>query len=266
MLPFCAPPARIYFPPNHCGDGTASNAQRLCHAVTIILERASCDELSSHRFLGHLIERIGLAGDLRGERIYGAAKKHMRRIGSHSGLWQDPQQISAAILALGSKARRHSPPMPFTYVEVGVFTAWTTAIISAYLTRTGAGAPFSGLAVDVKVSNIASSVPCPSQTPQPLLYPAAFGFRTAHTRCCFSLSCLHPPHISRSCRSHPLSLQTLDLLTRLNVTFLGRNTFDKRIRNGGCGHKLQRGHRLLLPLSPALAQCRCSCSSTSGSA
>ena len=158
ILPYCAPPARTYFPPNHCGDGTASNAQRLCHAVTTILERASCDELSSHRFLGHLIERIGLAGDLRGERIYGAAKKYMRRIGSHSGLWQDPQQISAAILALGSKARRHSPPTPFTYVEVGVYTAWTTAIISAYLTRTGAGAPFSGLAVDVKVSNIASSV------------------------------------------------------------------------------------------------------------
>lgn len=150
--------------------------------MTTILERASCDELASHTYLVRLIERVGLSGDLRKERLYGQALKHMRRIGSHSGLWQDPQQIASALLALGAKARRVAPPAPFAYVEVGVFTAWSNCIISAYLTRMGGGAPFSGLAVDIKAGNIASA--------------------------------------------------TMEMMRRLNVSFMGRSTFDRRLRNG----------------------------------
>lgn len=181
-LPFCAPPQPVVPALKACGGVDSSNAARLCTAVTTILEKASCEELASQEYLVHLIEKVGLSGDLRKERLYGQSLKYMRRIGSHSGLWQDPQQIAGALLNLGLHARRAPPPTPFSYVEVGVFTAWSCCIISAYLRRTGGGAPFSGLAVDVKAANIASS--------------------------------------------------TMEMLTRLNVTFMGRSTFDRKMRAG----------------------------------
>jgi len=66
-------------------------------------------------------------------------------------------------------------------VEVGVFTAWTCCIVSAYLSRTAAGdRGFAGYAVDVKIGNIAAG--------------------------------------------------TLDLFKRLNITFEGRGTFDRRLK------------------------------------
>ena len=103
-----------------------------------------------------MIESIGLAGDLRGTRIYGPAAKHMRRVGSHTGLWQDPGQISSALLRLGSFAWPPSATRgSFEYVEVGVYTAWTCVLISSYLRRTAAGMlPFGGHAVDIKAVNI----------------------------------------------------------------------------------------------------------------
>ena len=126
---------------------------RLCRGVYTILHNASCGELGSLPFLVSLIERIGLAGDLRGHVIYGPKSKSMNRPGSRSGLWQDPTQIASAILRLGSRLRRE-PQALFRYVEVGVFTAWTSCVVAAYLRRAGGGTPFSGWAVDIKMGNI----------------------------------------------------------------------------------------------------------------
>jgi hypothetical protein len=147
----CQPPLTLS-PPMQCAEHT--NMGALCQAVTTILVDASCEELHSQPFVQRLIEKVGLVGDLRRERIYGAAAKHMRRMGSHSGLWQDPQQISRALIVLG-EVRRRDPTVPFRYVEVGVYTAWTCCLVSAYLRRVAGASGFAGLAVDVKISNIA---------------------------------------------------------------------------------------------------------------
>jgi hypothetical protein len=45
----------------------------------------------------------------------------------------------------------------FKYAEVGVFTAWTCCVISAYLMRAQAVGSFHALAVDVKATNIAAA-------------------------------------------------------------------------------------------------------------
>ena len=156
LLPDCSPP-RITSPPLLCGEKTAFSS--LCTAVKTILEEASCEELGSQPYLQKIIETMGLAGDLRGPRIYGPASKYMRRMGSHTGLWQDPMQISNALLVLGSAPRRTTGAdlAPFRYVEVGVFTSWTCTLVSTYLNRVASGTRgFEGLAVDVKTGNIAS--------------------------------------------------------------------------------------------------------------
>ena len=152
-LPSCSPPVALS-PPLGCNPSTALGT--LCTTVSTIIEKASCEELGTQAYVQKLIEGVGLAGDMRGRRIYGTASKLMRRVGSHTGLWQDPQQISRALLVLGSVPRRPSDALePFRYVEVGVYTAWTCVIVSSYLKRTQGKHGFEGLAVDVKVGNIA---------------------------------------------------------------------------------------------------------------
>jgi len=157
----CASPAPMV-PPLSCSHiasirAAGTSSERLCFAVSTILERATCDQLADHQFLVNLIEAIGLAGDLRRERIYGPAAIHMRRMGSRAGLWQDPGQISSALLALG-KALGQRPATSlshFEYLEVGVYTCWTCVVISSYLKRLiGSAGHFAGHAVDVKSVNI----------------------------------------------------------------------------------------------------------------
>jgi len=150
----CTPP-RALSPPLSCNTGTANGA--LCAAIVTIVEAATCDELASQQYVQSLIEKVGLAGDVRGARIYGDDKRLMRRVGSHTGLWQDPRQISRAMMALGSLPPQPTKEAPFRYVEVGVFTAWTCCVVSAFLSRVAAGdRGFQGFAVDIKTGNIAA--------------------------------------------------------------------------------------------------------------
>ena len=150
----CTPP-RVLSPPLSCNPATANGA--LCATVSTIIESATCDQLVSQPYMQSLIEKVGLAGDVRGARIYGDDKRLMRRVGSHTGLWQDPRQISRAMLALGNLPPQPAKTTPFQYVEVGVFTAWTCCIVSAFLSRVAAGTRgFQGFAVDIKTGNIAS--------------------------------------------------------------------------------------------------------------
>ena len=150
----CTPP-RALSPPLSCNTGTANGA--LCAAIVTIVEAATCDELASQPYVQSLIEKVGLAGDVRGARIYGDDKRLMRHVGSHTGLWQDPRQISRAMMALGSLPPQPAKEAPFRYVEVGVFTAWTCCIVSAFLSRVAAGnRGFQGFAVDIKTGNIAA--------------------------------------------------------------------------------------------------------------
>ena len=154
LLPGCRDDVPAISPPISCDDAVGSH-MRLCAGVRMILHNASCAQLSRLPFLVHVIQTIGLAGDLRGKVIYGRAVAHMIPWGgSRAGLWQDPHQIASAMLHLGSRLFVERQPL-FRYVEVGVFTAWTSCVVAAFLTRAGGGLPFQGWAVDVQMKNIA---------------------------------------------------------------------------------------------------------------
>jgi len=107
-------------------------------------------------FVRSLVEEVGLTPDGRGAQLYGreAAKKMVQAPTSAArkkvGLWQNPQQIAAALVHVGSRVAVHR------YIEVGVYTAWTCCFVSAYLRRVGTLSAFSGHAVDISHSAIAA--------------------------------------------------------------------------------------------------------------
>lgn len=138
---------RVQLPANvHCGGQTQ---QRLCRGVQRILQ-ASCTELRDESFLADTIRCIGLSPSVRGCRLYGRECKHMIRDsdGGDStiavGVYQQPVQLAAALIQL-SRLRAS------TYAELGIFAGWTTAVLSAYLTRFS-DEPFRGIALDDKFS------------------------------------------------------------------------------------------------------------------
>ena len=138
---------RVQLPANvHCGGQTQ---QRLCRGVQRILQ-ASCMELRDESFLADTIRGIGLTPSVRGCRLYGRECKHMIRDsdGGDStiavGVYQQPVQLAAALIQL---SRLHAS----TYAELGIFAGWTTAVLSAYLTRFS-DEPFRGIALDDKFS------------------------------------------------------------------------------------------------------------------
>ncbi|KAL1495530.1 hypothetical protein AB1Y20_016894 [Prymnesium parvum] len=158
VLPACRDDVGDRLPRIACHDAMGAS-KRLCIGVQTLLHNASCAQLSRLPYLVRVIEEIGLAGDRRVNALYGRAAKYMLPWGtSRAGLWQDPFQISSALLHVGGRlVAQHPTGHLFRYVEVGVFTAWTSCIIAAFITRVGGGAPFVGSAVDVHQTNIASS-------------------------------------------------------------------------------------------------------------
>lgn len=134
-------------------DKKSSSHGRLCPGVAQIAS-ASCEQLSSAHFLANVVRSIGLTGDGRGARLYGADVKHMLHVRA-SGLYQDPLQISEALVHLGQL-----PPVQ-TYVEVGCFAAWTASVVAAFLrrvhSRSAHGRHFRGFVVDVTRSAIRES-------------------------------------------------------------------------------------------------------------
>ena len=108
-------------------------------------------------FMEGLICRVGLVPDARGEWLYGNASKYMVPVVAGNagalrvGLWQDPSQMAAALSHLASLSSTR--PVQ-TYIEVGVYAAWTTCIIAAVLRRTSSDHAFAAAAVDVTKSHI----------------------------------------------------------------------------------------------------------------
>ena len=118
---------------------------RLCAGIAAILA-ASCQQLGNVSFVHDLVGSVGMVPDTRRDRLWGDAWKYMVQSPiPNAGLWQDPKQLAGALIHLAVHARIHE------YVEVGIYTAWSTCTIAAYLTRTMSGAPgrFHGYAVDV---------------------------------------------------------------------------------------------------------------------
>jgi hypothetical protein len=120
-------------------------AQHLCHGLRRI-QHATCADLSRHSFVQEAIGKIGLTWDGRKADLYGTSGlQHMlpRPFMGHTGLWQDPSQLAAALLSLGASVREIR-----TYAEVGCFTAWTSAVVATYLQRVGHR--LRGLTIDVR--------------------------------------------------------------------------------------------------------------------
>ena len=94
-------------------------------------------------FLQTQIRSVGLTPDARGARIFGVEAHRMKRTASN-GVLQDPHQLSSALMHF-----TRSPLRVHTYLEVGVWSAWTNALISAVLARLARGRhEFRGYACD----------------------------------------------------------------------------------------------------------------------
>ena len=119
-----------------------SSARPLCGAVAAI-SGARCDQLVDETFLRQQIRSVGLTPDRRGSRLFGVEAGRIKRTATN-GIFQDPHQLSDALIHLGRAPTRIS-----TYLEVGVWTAWTNALVSAYLSRLSRGQyGFRGYACD----------------------------------------------------------------------------------------------------------------------
>ena len=152
-----------------CSDLGASNfscagiggaAASLCSGVARI-HASPCATLLDVHSVQTIIEEIGLVPDPRGAWLYGSASRFMVKTSnpvgaSRVGLWQDPLQIASALVHLARSSGTRIPHIRL-YVEVGVFSAWTCVVVSAFLARILPLAlrPFRGAAVDLSKSNIA---------------------------------------------------------------------------------------------------------------
>lgn len=130
-----------------CRGQVGDDHSSLCLGVATILN-ATCAELLDEEFLQQVVRRVGLANDFRGARIFGAEANHMRLAATNTikgGMFQDPHQLAAALVHFGRS------PIPIrTYLELGVLSAWTNAIISAFFARKADGRhEFHSYAVDV---------------------------------------------------------------------------------------------------------------------
>jgi len=120
-------------------DGSAQG--RLCSGMRQLLV-ADCAQLVNQSFLEEQICAVGLA-DLkeRSPGVYGPAT--LRCIVAEGGLAQQPEQLASALVHL-SRLRIRS------YLELGIFSGFTSTLISTYLRRFAPpSSQFHGLAVDV---------------------------------------------------------------------------------------------------------------------
>ena len=136
MLPFCTERSVSRSLPSCTGD------DRLCNSVAKIYG-ATCANLSDVNWIATLVEDTGLTRSgvpgQSSDRLYGVEAGHVVNSG---GLYQDPRQIALAMIHLGHTLDVH------TYVEYGVWTAWTFTLMSSYLARVGSGSTFRARAID----------------------------------------------------------------------------------------------------------------------
>ena len=141
-----------------CNGITGFANRYLCPGVAR-LHNASCAELLNSSFLHAVISSVGLVPDGRAQQLYGEAHVHMLcRPGpgcdpsrQRVGLWQDPKQLAAMLVHLATNPRIGSIS---TYLENGVFSGWTCAIVIAYLQRVGQATSFEGAAIDITKAHL----------------------------------------------------------------------------------------------------------------
>jgi hypothetical protein len=206
-LPFCMPPRAEAetIPCTSHGNRAHSNSvhPRLCEGVQIML-RANCSQLGSLDFMIDVIERIGLVNDARGARLYGPASKYMIHGSGRAGLWQEPQQIAKAMISVAQRVRVQR------YVEVGVFTAWTTTVVAAYMSRQQGGD--AGRVLEKGAAAPAPTTIAPSSSPvSSTTYGSGF------------------QGLAVDITSSHIAPGTLSLLAWLDVKFISRKHFDVQV-------------------------------------
>lgn len=147
-------PAHAASPPELCDDYSWRDEKRLCAGLQMI--RASpCSCLRNVSHLANVIRSIGLVHDARECALYGPRDcpsmvpvevlPDERR---KSGIYHSPAQLAAA-LAFLSTLKVHS------YLELGIHTGWTAALITAVLDRSHA--LHRGWAIDVNPDRVRQS-------------------------------------------------------------------------------------------------------------
>ena len=117
-----------------------AGCKRLCQGVHRLLA-ASCDDLTSTAFLEDTIQRVGLVNDGRAH-LYGEEGEFVIPLAEAGasrwsmGLYQSPSQLAAALQLLSQTLS----PSPMRFLELGVFSGWTTSVVAAFLSRFGDGA------------------------------------------------------------------------------------------------------------------------------
>ena len=138
----------------------------LCEGVQRILD-APCSALRSVAFVQDTIESIGLMGGTEPNRknligFYGRRLLNRTYASKREGMWQDPRQYAHALVAIDSMLESETESSErrsvARYIEVGVYTAWTACLTSAFVRRvTSTSGSFEGFAVDVSRAEITSS-------------------------------------------------------------------------------------------------------------
>jgi len=115
----------------------------LCRGVKQLLT-FPCSEITNVDRLEWILARIGLKPHPRGERLYGA-RGARNMVGSGGGMSQHPMQLAPALLRLSQLEVR-------SYLELGVDSGWTLAVVTAFLRRFG---PVQVTGVDLTFARIA---------------------------------------------------------------------------------------------------------------
>jgi hypothetical protein len=154
-------PLQLHCAARHRRDNITA-ADRHCRGVQRVLD-APCESLAAVSFLQQVILDIGLMGGHEStdtlRLMYGPHYQSAYRSNTKDGMWQDPAQFAATLVAAG-KALANSDTDGGTsrYVEIGVYTGWTAAITAAYVRRmTGRASRFEGFAVDITQGHITNA-------------------------------------------------------------------------------------------------------------
>ena len=141
------------------GDPNTPTA-RQCRGIQRILD-ASCSQLGSVAYLESVILDVGLMGGTETTTtllsMYGPQNlRAVYRQDNEHGLWQDPWQLAHAFTAIGEAlVDSDAQGAVSRYIEIGVYTGWTTCLVAAFVRRmTGRARHFEGYAVDVTQQHI----------------------------------------------------------------------------------------------------------------
>lgn len=115
------------------------------------LSEAGCAQLHNRTFLVDVIRQVGLVGADRNLHVYGSESVHAIK-SPKAGLYQMPSQLASAMVhAAGLGVSR--------YIEVGIYSAWTLCIMSAYFRRlSGDEGRFKSYGVDISFALVSEGV------------------------------------------------------------------------------------------------------------